>query len=379
MKKAVMYGAGNIGRGFIAQVFRKSGYAVTFIDVAQPIVDELNSRGSYPIRTVSNDGFFEETIDNVCAVNGKDADAAASAIAECDIMATAVGVNIMPHIIPVIAGGIMQRGGRPINIVICENLMNAGSVVRDMLSKHLPPDVLSTVGCVETSIGRMVPTMTEKMQEGDILKVWVEPYCELPLDADGFVGEKPDLYNAKLFTPFMFYEERKLYIHNLGHATCAYLGNLYNCGYIYQAVAIPAIREQAYNAMKASAEALSATYGVDIAELDAHIEDLLHRFENAALADTVERVGRDPLRKLLPNDRFMGAIKRCKGAGLKYEGVLRVVAAALKFHFEDDPSSGRMLERIAHLGRQGFLKEHCQMDDDDIAVCARYCDEFAQS
>ena len=33
MKKAVMYGAGNIGRGFITQLFSKSGYETALIDV----------------------------------------------------------------------------------------------------------------------------------------------------------------------------------------------------------------------------------------------------------------------------------------------------------------------------------------------------------
>ena len=40
--RAVMYGAGNIGRGFIAQLFSESGYEVTFIDVSGPLIEALN-------------------------------------------------------------------------------------------------------------------------------------------------------------------------------------------------------------------------------------------------------------------------------------------------------------------------------------------------
>ena len=52
--KAVMYGAGNIGRGFIGSLLSQSGYAVTFVDISQMIVENLNQNHSYPIRIVSN-------------------------------------------------------------------------------------------------------------------------------------------------------------------------------------------------------------------------------------------------------------------------------------------------------------------------------------
>jgi mannitol-1-phosphate 5-dehydrogenase len=50
MKKAVMYGAGNIGRGFIGQLFSESGYHVVFIDIADSVVDRLNKDGCYPVK-----------------------------------------------------------------------------------------------------------------------------------------------------------------------------------------------------------------------------------------------------------------------------------------------------------------------------------------
>ena len=48
--KAVMYGGGNIGRGFIGLLFSQSGYDVTFIDVAEPVVDALNREKRYPVQ-----------------------------------------------------------------------------------------------------------------------------------------------------------------------------------------------------------------------------------------------------------------------------------------------------------------------------------------
>ena len=53
---AVHFGAGNIGRGFIGQLFAQSGYAVTFIEVNASVVAQLNRDHAYPINVVSEAG-----------------------------------------------------------------------------------------------------------------------------------------------------------------------------------------------------------------------------------------------------------------------------------------------------------------------------------
>ena len=109
------------------------------------------------------------------------------------------------------------------------------------------------------------------------------------------------------FAPFDFYLKRKLYIHNMGHATCAYLGDLLGLEYIYQAIDVAEIRILVQNAMLESALALSGKYGVALGDVVLHITDLLGRFTNAALKDTCARVGGDPARKLSPDDRMIGS------------------------------------------------------------------------
>ena len=85
MKQAVMYGGGNIGRGFIGATLSQSGYKVTFIDVAEPVVKALQEKEQYPVRYVSSEGHEDVVIEHVTAVNGNDQEAASEAIANCDI------------------------------------------------------------------------------------------------------------------------------------------------------------------------------------------------------------------------------------------------------------------------------------------------------
>ncbi len=312
--KAVMYGGGNIGRGFIGALLSQSGYHVTFIDVAEPVVQHLQEKQCYPIRYVSSQGYEDVLVENVTAVNGNDTEAASNVIAECDIMATAVGARILKFIVPNIVAGLRKRwavGDRPLNIIVCENLMDANKVVEAMIKEQLNEEECAkfdaTVGLVEASIGRMVPVQTEEMKDGEPMRVCVERYGFLPTDKAAFKGGVPEIKNMVPFEPFDFYIKRKLYVHNMGHATCAYLGDLLGLEYIYQSIDVADVRILVQNAMLESAMALSKKYGVALESIVVHITDLLHRFTNAALKDTCMRVGGDPGRKLSADDRLIGS------------------------------------------------------------------------
>ena len=290
MKQAVMYGGGNIGRGFIGATLSQSGYEVTFIDVAEPVVKALQEKKQYPVRYVSSEGHEDVVIEHVTAVNGNDQEAASEAIANCDIMATAVGARILKFIVGNIVAGLRKRWARddrPLNIIICENLMDANKVMEGMLKDLLTDEEKKhfdeKVGLVEASIGRMVPVQTEEMKDGDPMRVCVERYGFLPVDKAAFKGEIPEITNMVPFEPFDFYIKRKLYVHNMGHATCAYLGGYEGRKYIYQSIDDPEILNIVQNAMLESALALSKKYGVELDGLMLHITDLLGRFRNAAL------------------------------------------------------------------------------------------------
>ena len=356
MKKAIMYGGGNIGRGFIGKVFAESGYEVVFLDIMQSLIDEMNRRGQYNVRVVSNEAEIDNTVKPVRAVNSS-TEQAIDEIVTCDIMATAVGVNILPRIAPVVAKGViarMERSGKPLDIILCENQLEADILMRGWIYEHLNDEQKAwadkNLGLVEASIGRMVPPLTPEMRAQDPLLICVEPYCELPVDKDAFKGEIPDLVGLIPYSPFEFYIKRKLFLHNGGHAVCAYLGNLKGYEYIWQAIADPEIYETAKAAMNCSAQALIKKFGEGIREnVENNVVDLLFRFQNKALKDTVARVGADPVRKLRRNDRIVGAALFAMEQGVDPSPIIRGIVAGLKFNMEGDPTAPEV---------QAALKEH---------------------
>ena len=184
MKSFIQYGAGNIGRGFIGALFSQAGYKVDFVDVNMEIIGAMNERHSYPVEIVSNEGSRDVIIENISGINGMDKEAVIAAIANADAMATAVGVNIMPRIVPLITAGIKRRwesgNEEPFNIIICENLIDADKLMKKLIFEEMDEAQKAKfeekIGLVEASIGRMVPVMTEEMRKGDNLRVCVEEY-----------------------------------------------------------------------------------------------------------------------------------------------------------------------------------------------------------
>lgn len=383
-KKAVMYGAGNIGRGFIGQLFSESGYEVVFVDINPVIIGRINADRAYPVRIMDDDTYDEIIIKNVRAIDGTDLEAIQTEIAGADIMATAVGVNVLAKIARPVALGLRRRwqvgNSAPLNILICENLLDAHHYLEGLIKGELGEEEKKLfdekVGLVETSIGRMAPIMTEEMQEGNPLRVYVEKYCELPVDKNAFKGKIPVIKNMIPYSPFDFYVQRKLFMHNMGHATAAYLGFAKGYKYLWEACRDSSIKLVTYRALLESAICLSKEHNYPLHELVAHADDLVCRFGNRLLGDTVGRVGRDPVRKLSENDRLIGAAKLCVKNGIRPVYISIGIAAGYAFSPEDDPAAQDIRRATWDHGLVKAMKKYSNLDMEDHAQICEMVLEF---
>lgn len=384
----MQFGAGNIGRGFTGQLFSESGFEVVFVDVIPNLVALINQRRSYPVRLAQHN---PETVlvRNVRAVSGLDLEAAAEEIRTADLICTAVGVNVLPKIAPTIAAGIKARAdagaNEPINVIICENLQNMGAFLESGVAKELPEDYRAylneKVGFVESVVGRMVPVMTEAQKREDPLLVVVEPYKHLPIAKAGIKGDFPKIAGVEPQDNFQAYVDRKLYTHNAGHAASAYFGYLKGYDYIYQAMGDPQIESAVRAALAETGSALIARHGLDPGEHQAHIDDLLARFANVALADQVARVGGDPMRKLAPKDRLVGGAKLALEYGVFPYTMCKAIAAALHFDPPADPSASKVRKIIAGAGVAGALSRISSLSDDSSLtgeILSRYDDVMVE-
>jgi mannitol-1-phosphate 5-dehydrogenase len=369
---ALQFGAGNIGRGFLGQLYSESGYEIIFVDVADDLIRTLNKRGEYPLRIVDEHP-YDVTIGNVRALHAEKQRAEVEgAIAQAAIISTAVGVPILGKLASVIASGLSERFKNPLapptNIIVCENMIGAGPFLKDLIKQSMSIELHSRldsdVGFVEASIGRMVPAMTPEQRAEDPLLVCVEAYCELPVDKDAIRGPIPPIKHLQPRSNFGAYVERKLFIHNAGHAITAYLGHLRGYEFIWQAIADPEIAREVEGALAEARAALVAKHGLDAVELKASSDDIVRRFHNKALGDQVDRVARDPLRKLGPNDRLIGAAQLCLDHGITPIHLAFAVAATIQYDHPDDPSARLLRELRAERGVSGVLTKVCELQQD---------------
>lgn len=373
MLNAVQFGAGSIGRGFMGQLLFEGNYETTFVDTDPALVQALQVRGSYPLHLVDAAGMQTLTIGNLHSLLASDTAAIVEAITEADLLSTAVGVAALPHVAPVLAAGLNARGaaGRgPINLLLCENQWHASALMRGLLTPYLTPKGVkyldSSVGLVETVIGRMVPIPTDTQRAEDPLLVVAEPYREFPIARSALRGPTPRLPGLLMAENFEAYEARKLLLHNMSHAALAYLG--YSRGHllIWECAADSEIAGVVSLAIDDVCRALVLEYGYGPLTLAIFAEDLLHRFTNRALGDTAARVAADPLRKLRPEDRLIGAASLCLKHGISPHALAKVIRAALAYDNPTDPSAVRLSERRKSEGEVGLLRSVCGLAPDSV-------------
>jgi mannitol-1-phosphate 5-dehydrogenase len=359
-KTLLQFGAGSIGRSLCGALFSRAGYEVVFVDVDRRLVEALDRAGGYQVVVRDREPAVFQ-VENVRAVHAADAGAVAREAAGADIAATAVGAAALPAVAELLAAGLAARGGRALDVLLCENLREAAALMRAELARNLAPRPLADfhVGLVETSIGKMVPIMPAAVREQDPTVVWAEAYNQIIADRQAFTCPPPGVEGLVTKAHFRAWVDRKLFVHNLGHAAAAYLGHLAGARLIWEAVEMPPVRDLALGAMRESGRALLAAYPGEwtAAGMEAHIQDLLARFANRALGDTVYRVGRDLARKLAPNDRLAGALRFQLAAGVEPACTCRAIAAALLFRATDE--SGRTLLSDAEVAEFAAKRGPC--------------------
>ncbi len=307
MKKAIQFGAGNIGRGFIGALLSKAGYYVVFADVNEEIISKINEDKCYTIH-VMDVACYDEKVENISGVIST-SEAILEEIKQAEIITTAVGPVVLPRIASTLANGIKLRKSEgitiPLNIIACENAIKASSQLEEEIKKYLEEEELAYleefVGFPNCSVDRIVPPVKSE----NILDVVVEGFYEWNVERSAFKGEIPEIAGMNLADNLMAYIERKLFTLNTGHAITAYFGYLKGYETVDESIKDEVIYDFVKKAMIESGQGLIEKYQFDEETHLKYIDKIINRFKNPYLKDDVARVGREPLRKLNENDRLI--------------------------------------------------------------------------
>lgn len=379
--KVIHFGAGNIGRGFIGKLLADANSQITFTDVNQQLIDQLAHQQAYNVHIVGEVCSIEK-VQPVSAIHSMDPKTV-EYIAQADMVTIAVGPQVLAKIASTLAKGILLRieigNFKPLNIIACENMVRGTSQLKQRVLAYIPSAshewVEQYIGFVDSAVDRIVLPMDAA--NDDPLDVTVETFSEWIVDKTQFVGNIPSINGMELTDNLIAFVERKLFTLNTGHAITAYLGQLKGYKTICDAINDPNIAQTVKNAMQESGQVLIQRYGFDAIKHGQYIEKILSRFASPYLHDDVERVARQPMRKLSPEDRLVKPLLGTLEYQLDNHYLIIGIASALHFRCETDPQAVEMARCIHENGISKAVEQLCRLEDYPKIV-ESICREYEQ-
>ncbi|MCM8816333.1 MAG: hypothetical protein NC913_02335 [Candidatus Omnitrophica bacterium] len=376
MKKVLHFGAGNIGRGFFGQLYYESGYHIIFVDVIDDIIETLNKKKEYPLWLVA-ENTEKLTIKNISGIKSTELSKIVDTSIDVNLISFSVGVNNVKQLIPILKKIIEEKSIKApdsyLDIIIGENIKDASKILRQMLLENLEHNAIAyftdKVGLVETVLGRMIPIVPEELKRQYPLIILAEPYKTMPVAKGMFKGELPEIKDFLFVENIEPYEAMKLYIHNFTHAALAYAGHLKGYNFIWQALEDEKIKNLLKKAYLEIKQAINKRYNVPAEELDDYYNDLLSRFSNKALGDTIARVGREPIRKMGNEDRIIGAAKLCQQQGIFPENICFFAACCLYYNEPTDAESQKLISLLKNYGVDYVLQNISGLCPDTKIFC----------
>lgn len=370
MKTAVHFGAGNIGRGFIGEILSANQFAIQFVDVNEAIINALNERHSYDIE-IAEDGKRHVTVEHVSGINNRlNPEQVVEAIAEADLITTAIGPNILPFIAELIAKGIQKRrengSEQAIDVLACENMIGGSQFLLEEVQKYLTEEdmtyVDTYVGFPNAAVDRIVPAQSHE----DPLFVVVEPFNEWVVETSRMKNKELSLEGVHYEEDLEPFIERKLFSVNSGHATSAYTGAYAGAKTILEALQLPEVKEQLEAVLEEIRSLLVAKWDFDHEELKAYHDVIISRFENPYIVDDVVRVARTPIRKLGFDERFIRPIRELKERGLSYQNLLKTVAYVFNYKDPNDEQSTQLQVMLSDNDLKKVVRDVTGLEDQEL-------------
>lgn len=355
--KIIILGAGRVGLGALGIALAMQGHELVFAARRDELVQSLNRFGF----DVLTKGALETRLEvrGIRAVKTPSQEFVQE-VGSADQIYTSVRPDNLPWIAPQLAEALLYRikSGvkQPLDVFCCENLKNAGSQLERLIFANLPfqyaQEVQDRVG-FNAAISDRIVSAQEADERGRQV-ITADVAGDVLFDTLQVKRDFEVLPPFKGLDNFPASIEEKLYILNCGHAVCAYLGYQKGYTYIHEAMADEAINRAVVGAMLESQRALQGKHGRAL-HYAGMINEILASFSNAALMDTIARVGRDPVRKLQADDRLVGPVKLAYRYGIEPANLIKGAAAAFAFNPANDPQASELQKLVREKGVEQAL------------------------
>lgn len=371
MKNVIIWGAGKIGRGFVADLLHEGGYFIDFVDIDAALVDGLNKNGRYTIFKADASGIRKCVIDGGFRAHHTSEDVSALFMQDNCLIDVAVFKNDLDKVADMLAPYITMRAEKmpasKMDIITNVNMVSPELHFRKLLEERLTGAAReyldANIGVSGIFMMCISPDAQEEMLAEDPLAVYNNGFFEQGVDDHAFRGVKPDAPRMRLSARLEAEEARKLYTLNMAHCAMAYLGQPKGHKTSFEAVNDPEISDVLSGALDEAGIGLTMEFGFidsETAEWKKIIFDLLL---NPYMADPLSRLGADSKRKLSGNDRLMMPAKLCLKAGAKPVNLARIIRAGYDFT-NDDPGTQYVRAQVVGTGLSDAVCQVGSIDKD---------------
>ena len=368
----VVWGAGRIGRGFVADIFHEPGWQIVFVDIDRDLVDALNRQGWYTIFKMTSEGVFRTRFEGgFSAVHTGDEEALKELFSRDELMLDiAVHAPKLPEVADMLAPLFAYRAGlnKPMDVMMNVNMTLPDEAFIRLMEERLTGDTLEFfhTGVGVTGIAAMCisPLATEAQKADDPLALQNNGYFEQAIDEGRLRCAPPALPRLRLCRDVTREETRKLYTLNMVHASACYLGLRLGLATSCDAANDRKMRELLNSALVESSFGLSREFGFSDEEMAAWRDRVMKLLENPYIRDDLPRLGADSRRKLGKSDRLVGPARLCMKYGGRPEVLCQAIRAGYEYEHDDDGTKA-VRALVAEKGLGEALRQISGLEESD--------------
>ena len=317
MKLAIHFGAGNIGRGFIAPVLQENNYEVVFVDVNKELIEQINLLQRYKVRSISLNASSDIFVKNISGLLLDDEEFLNEKLAKADLITTSVGPKFVKDIFNLVSS---TKTEKIQTFIAFENMYRAST-------SNSTESGLSKIVLIDAVVDKIVPP-----QNITSLDVIVEEYGSIILDNN--VNTKP--LNESKIVSYSNYEHefyKKLWLLNGLHLKLAYFGLSRNIKYIHEILS----NQEGLDFAERAIDSLSKAYSLfsnSTEDLKDFKQTILDRFSMPEIQDEVTRIARNPQIKFSKDERFERPLRLLISADEDVETFKKIIDIIFESDFE---------------------------------------------
>lgn len=390
MRKVTIIGAGRTGRGTFGELFfSEGGFDIAFADINGDLVRALCERGHFVTKQTNLDtGAFKQIrVDGFEAFDVRaDREAYLRRLAESELVAVAVFPASFDAVAQDLADMIRLRIEEGMThkaaVIIGGNFVGLRNYFEGALEKLLDTDELAVlddqVALITSKANRKVTFSSDPDAEPLTLEGDDKPI--LPVEDRFFFDEGyeyPSFFQRSNDVELSMAE--KIWSENLLHCSLGFMGAYKGCEYLNDAASDELCADLAGKAWREGRRALEAEFGIPMPD-DSLLETMLGKFSSPYFRDRIERVVRQPIRKLCRGERFLGPALLCLKHGIMPFFILRAAAYGFFVPNTGDEQAAKIEEILASMPLENAVVTITGLNPSvpDEAIACRLLVGFAQ-